>query len=104
MSELIMSYLTTAILVVSIIAFVISVITEVTKKLPFLNKIPTDIEVIVLAIFFSVVAFIVYAQYASIVITWYMIGGAVVAGFFVAFVAMFGWDKLYTLWQRFKKD
>ena len=103
MNELISTYLPIAIALVGIMAFVVSVITEVTKKIPFLAKIPTDIVVICLSIVFSVVAYLVYAQCMLIVVTWYMVAAAIIAGFFVAFIAMFGWDKMDNLWQRFKK-
>jgi hypothetical protein len=102
MQDLIATYLPIAILVISILVFLVSVITEVTKKLPFLNKIPTDIEVFVLSIVLTVVAAFLVAGYKALPITWYFILAAIIAGFFVAFVAMYGWTKLYELWQRFQ--
>jgi hypothetical protein len=102
MNELISSYLPTAILLISLCAFAVSVITEVTKSLPGLNKIPTDIEVLVLSLVVTLVGLFVYAAYANIVLTWYLVVGGVVASFFVAFVSMFGWEKLSTLYNRFK--
>ena len=33
-----------------------------------------------------------------------MILAAIMAGFLVAFVAMYGWEKLSDLWTRFKKE
>ena len=102
MSELISSYLPTAILIVGILAFLVSAITEVTKGLPWLNTIPTDAQVIVLSIVLTLVAFFAYIAYMSIVVTWYYIVGAVICGFFVAFVAMYGWTKLTELWSRFQ--
>jgi len=100
MQELIATYLPIAILAVSILVFLVSVITEVTKRLPFLNKIPTDLEVFVLSIGFTLTAAFIYAGYKTIPITWYFILASIVAGFFVAFVAMYGWSKLYDLWKR----
>lgn len=102
MQELIATYLPMAIIAVSVLVFLVSVITEVTKKLPFLNKIPTDIEVFVLSIGFTLAAAFIFASYQAIPITWYFILAGIVAGFFVAFVAMYGWTKLYELWQRFQ--
>ena len=43
-------------------------------------------------------------QYIQMVILWYMIFAAIMAGFVVAFVAMYGWEKLSDLWQRFGKE
>jgi hypothetical protein len=92
-----------AVMLVSVLAFVVSVIVELTKNLPGLSKIPTDIEVVVLSVVITVAALFAYASYSSLVVLWYMVVGAVLCGFFVAFVAMFGWEKLTTLWGRFKK-
>jgi len=36
-------------------------------------------------------------------IHWYMIAASIIAGFFVAFVAMFGWDKMSEIYNRVKK-
>lgn len=102
MQDLIATYLPIAILSISILVFLVSVITEVTKRLPFLNKIPTDLEVFVLSIGFTLAAAFIFASYKAIAITWYFILAAIIAGFFVAFVAMYGWTKLYELWQRFQ--
>lgn len=87
--------------VIGCLAFVVSVVTEVIKNLGAMKYVPTDLAVIVLSIAFTVVALIAYAQYAAIALTWYWIVAAVVCSFFVAFIAMFGWDKLNELWNRF---
>lgn len=102
MQEFIATYLPLAILAVSILVLLVSVITEVTKKLSFLNKIPTDIEVFVLSIGLTIIVALLGAEYKAIPVTWYFILAAIIAGFFVAFVAMYGWAKLYDLWQRFQ--
>ena len=68
-----------------------------------LEKIPTDILVFVLSIGITVVAFIAYMQYIQQAILWYMIIAAIMAGFLVAFVAMYGWEKVAELWKRFYK-
>lgn len=90
--------------IVGVLAFLVSVITEVFKGVGVLSKIPTDIVVLVLSIGITVVAFIAYMQYIQQTILWYMILAAIMAGFLVAFVSMYGWEKLTDLWSRFKKD
>jgi len=82
----------------------VSAITEVFKGVGVLSKIPTDIVVLVLSIAITVVAFIAYMQYIQQTILWYMIIAAIMAGFLVAFVAMYGWEKLTELWSRFNKN
>ena len=89
---------------VGALAFVVSVITEVIKGIGVLKKIPTDIVVIILSMVLTVVAFFAYTQYASLVVTWYLIVAAIIGGFFVAFITMYGWSKLKELWTRFNPD
>lgn len=90
--------------VIGALAFIVSVITQVIKGIGIFNKVPTDILVFVLSIGITVVAFIAYMQYIQMAILWYMILASIVAGFVVAFVAMYGWEKLSELWKRFGKD
>lgn len=90
--------------VIGALAFIVSVITQVIKGIGIFNKVPTDILVFVLSIGITVVAFIAYMQYTQMAILWYMILASVIAGFVVAFVAMYGWEKLSELWKRFGKD
>lgn len=89
--------------VIGALAFMVSVITQVFKGVGVLCKIPTDILVFVLSIGLTLTAFIAYMQYVQQSILWYMIIAAILAGFIVAFVAMYGWEKLSELWSRFGK-
>ncbi len=89
--------------VIGALAFMVSVITQVFKGVGVLSKIPTDILVFVLSIGLTLTAFIAYMQYVQQSILWYMIIAAILAGFIVAFVAMYGWEKLSELWGRFNK-
>ena len=102
MEQLIMN--TTLIIgIIGVLAFAVSVITQVFKGVSGLKKIPTDILVFVLSIGITVMAFIAYMQYIQQAILWYMIIAAIMAGFLVAFVAMYGWEKVAELWKRFYK-
>lgn len=92
----------TIILAIGVLAFCVSVITEVFKGVGLLAKIPTDALVLVLSLALTITAFVAYMQYMQQVILWYMILAAIMAGFLVAFVAMYGWEKLTELWSRFK--
>lgn len=86
------------------LAFIVSVITEVVKSIGAMKKVPTDIVVLTLSMVLTVVAFLAYAQYASIAIVWYWVVAAIICGFFVAFIAMYGWSKLSELWTRFNPN
>lgn len=90
--------------VIGAIAFIVSVITQVIKGVGVFAKIPTDGLVLVLSIGITVAAFVAYIQYLHMTILWYMVLAAIMAGFVVAFVAMYGWEKLSELWKRFGKN
>ena len=85
------------------LAFLVSVITEVTKGIGFLTRIPTDLQVIVLSMMLCLVTYFMYTAYSNLVVYWYYVAASVVASFIVAFVAMYGWDNLTELYSRFKK-
>lgn len=93
---------TLLIAVIGFMAFIVSVITQVVKGI--LKNVPTDLVVFVLSIALTVTAFVAYIQYIKVEMLWYMIVASVIVGFIVAFVAMFGWEKLSELWKRFGKD
>lgn len=99
--ETLFANMTMILAVIGALAFMVSVITQVFKGVGVLSKIPTDILVFVLSIGITVVAFVAYMQYVQITILWYMILAAIMAGFIVAFIAMYGWEKLSELWKRF---
>ena len=87
---------------VAVVAIIVSVITQVTKELSFMTKVPTELEVIILSLILTPVAFVVYANVTEISLTWYLVLGSVIAGFFVAFICMFGWEKLTEIVKKFK--
>jgi hypothetical protein len=101
--EMLFTNMTGILAVIGALAFIVSVITQVFKGVGVLAKIPTDILVLVLSIGITVTAFVAYMQYIQQTIIWYMILAAILAGFLVAFVAMYGWEKFAELWSRFKK-
>lgn len=99
---MIVEQITTLMGAIGAIAFVVSVITQVLKGINPLDKLPTDLLVFILSIVLTLVAFFAYATHIGLAILWYYVVGAVIAGFIVAFVAMYGWTKLSELWNRFK--
>lgn len=101
--EALFANMTVILAVIGILAFLVSVVTQVFKGVGFLSMIPTDALVLVLSIGITVSAFVAYMQYIQMTILWYMILAAILAGFIVAFVAMYGWEKLTELWKRMSK-
>ena len=86
---------------VGILTLMTNVITEVLKKT--IQKIPTQITALVVAMVLTVGAFFAYAAIAEIAVAWYMFAGAVVTGFFVSYAAQFGFDKLKELIGKYRK-
>lgn len=70
-----------------------NIIVEVLKRATW-EKLPTNVLATIVAIVLTLVAFFAACQIADIVVEWYMVAGAVVLGFFVAYAAMFSFDKL----------
>lgn len=94
--------LTTLIMVIAVLAFIVSVFTEVTKDINILKKIPTDLQVLTVSVLLTVLSYFAYVSYSNAKVIWYYIVGSIIIGLFVAFVAMYGWDKFSQLWDRFK--
>lgn len=75
------------------LVIVVNIMTEVLKK--FTEKyIPTNFVATVLSIILTLCAFFGYCAIFNITAEWYLVTAAIVAGFFVAYAAMFGFDKL----------
>ena len=102
--ETLFANMTMILAVIGILAFCVSVITQVFKGVGVLSTIPTDALVFVLSIGITVAAFVAYMQYIQMQILWYMILATIMAGFIVAFVAMYGWEKLTELWKRMSNN
>ena len=77
---------------VLVLMVVTNIITEVLKKLTW-EKMPTNLLAFLVAMVVTLLAFLALCQITSTPITWYMVAGAVVLGIFVAYAAMFGFDK-----------
>lgn len=95
----------TLVLIIGILAFLVAVITEYTKKLSFLDKVPTALQVIVLSLILCPAALLAMASYYGLPIEWYMVFASFIAAFIVALVCMDGWERITGLAGRFvKKD
>lgn len=86
---------------VLVLMVVTNIITEVLKGLTW-GKLPTNILAFLVAMVVTLLAFFAVCQIMGIRIAWYMIVGAVVLGIFVAYAAMFGFDKLRQTMEQLK--
>lgn len=104
--ETVVYYIPVAISAILLAALVLMVITniivQVVKKVTW-NKIPTNILAVIVAMVVTLVAFFAAFQIMGWPITWYMVAGAVALGFFVAYAAMFGYDKLREALEQITK-
>ena len=80
---------------------VTNIIVEVMKNLTY-GKLPTNVLAFIVAMAVTLLAFFAMCQIVGIRITWYMVAGAVVLGIFVAYAAMFGFDKLRQTVEQIK--
>ena len=88
-------------LIVAILVVVTNIIVQVVKKATW-DKIPTNLLAFLVSMAVTLLAFFAMCQIAGIRITWYMVVGAVVLGIFVAYAAMFGFDKLRQTLEQIK--
>lgn len=87
--------------VVLVLMVVTNIITEVLKGLAR-GILPTNILAFLVAMAVTLLAFFAVCQIMGIRIVWYMIVGAVVLGIFVAYAAMFGFDKFRQTLEQIK--
>lgn len=78
---------------VLVLMVVTNIIVEVLKKLTW-GKLPTNLLAFAVAMAVTLLAFLAVCQIVGIAVVWYMVVGAIILGIFVAYAAMFGFDKL----------
>lgn len=77
---------------VLVLMVITNIITQVAKKVTR-NKLPTNALALLVAVALTLCAFFAVCQIVGIAVVWYMVVGAVILGIFVAYAAMFGFDK-----------
>ena len=100
--ELLMQYVTYALMAIGLLAFLVSAITQVIKEMPGLKNIQTNAVALVIALILCLLAVVILCIYLHMVIMWYYIAGAVIAAFIVYLVATGGWEKISEMWNRTK--
>ena len=97
-----MEYITYGLALIGGLAFLVSVIVQVIKEMPGLNKIPTSVVSLATSMILCPVALIVLCTYYKMVITWYYVFAAFIAAFVVYLVSTGGWEKIKSIWDRTK--
>lgn len=100
--EILMQYVTYALMAVGVIAFFVSVITQVIKELPMLKGIQTSAVALTVSLILCPLAVIIACQYFKIVIVWYYVFASFIAAFVVYLVATGGWERITEIWNRTK--
>ena len=86
------------IVAMGLLSLATNIITEVLKYT--VPKLPSRIAVVIIAIALTVGSFMAYSSIVGFQTEWYMIAAAVIAGFFVSYIAQFGFDKFKELIKR----
>jgi hypothetical protein len=100
--EQLTSILAIILLLIGLLAMMVSIIIEVTKGIPLLNKISKDVKVVVLSLALSLFLYFAYISYSGTAIIWYYTIGTVLTSFVVAFIVMYGWGKFSSLYKKFR--
>ena len=98
--ELLMQYITYALIAIGILAFLVSVITQVIKEMPSLQNIQTNAVALVISLILCPLTVIILCIWLEITIIWYYIVADVIAAFIVYLVATGGWEKVSEMWRR----
>ena len=100
--ELMMQYITYVLTAIGALAFLVSVIVQVIKELPVLQRIPTSLVALVVSLILCPLAVVIVCQYLKIVIVWYYVVASFIASFIVYLVATGGWERVAEMWKRTK--
>ena len=105
-ASVIMQYLSYLFISIGVMAFLVSVVTQVIKELPGLKNLPTSMIVIALSLVICPLAMLALLEYLKQPVTWYMVFACMLAAFVVALVSMDGWERLKEIWNRtgYKKE
>ena len=95
--------LSTILTIVGILVVLTNIITQVLKGiLP--KTLPTNILAFVVAMVVTLAAFFAVLQIIGLAFRWYLLAGAIVLGFAVAYAAMYSFDKLKQILESIAKN
>lgn len=100
--EIFVQYATYALMAVGALAFVVAVIVQAIKELPWFKDIPTSVVALVVSVILCPLVVVIACQYYKIVIVWYYVFASFIAAFIVYLVATGGWERVSEIWNRTK--
>lgn len=83
------------------LAFIVNIITEMTKDINPIKKIPTKLYVVFVSIIVNFLCLIVYSNFENNVINISYFIVAFLASFVIAYISIYGWDTFNELKDRF---
>lgn len=101
--DVIVNNISTVLVAICAMCIMISVITEFTKEIGFLKKIPTNLQVLVLSIIVCTVAFFAVISYMNIAFVWYHLVAVIFLSFIVAIITAKGWEYFIDIIKRYWK-
>ncbi len=97
-----MQFLSYALTSIGVLAFLVSVITQAVKELPFFKEIQTNLVALAVSAILCPLAVVIACQYFKVVIVWYYVFASFIAAFIVYLVSTGGWEKVAEMWKRSK--
>jgi hypothetical protein len=102
--EILLQYVTYMLAAIGVMAFFVSLVTQVIKEMPRLKKVQTNVVALAVSLVLCPLAVIIACQYFKLVIEWYYVFAAFLAAFVVYLVSTGGWEKVSEMWFRTKFD
>lgn len=103
--QTVVNYSSIILAVICALCVMVSVITEFTKEIGFLKRIPTILQVLVLSVIVCMIAFFAFISYMHIQFVWYYLAAVIFASFIIAIITAKGWDYLLEIVRRYwRKD
>lgn len=100
--ELFVQYVTYTLMAIGVAAFLVSIITQVIKEMPFLKNVQTNVVALAVSLILCPVAVVIACQYFKIVLVWYYVFASFIAAFIVYLVSTGGWERVSAMWDRTK--
>ena len=85
--------LSVIITIIGVLVALTNIVVQVLKTSTW-EKLPTNLLALIVAEVLTIGVGLAYCQLNAVPLAWYVIAGLIVAGFMVAYAAMFGFDKL----------